>query len=214
MRLPEQDHYQIARDTALRRLEGRLDGPRLERLGVETSEGRGVLTVPVLRWEVSVRLDPYAMTLLPEGRQVAIAWQILVLNYMGSQSPEPPRGFRSFADFSEARGYQSAFEGRVNRRLSYTAGRELDGFLAAARRLGAAVVEGEPVRCLFRFFPLLEFQVVRYEGDEDFPPSCNVLLPDNAPRLLSMEDVIVAAERLVAALDGRTPAAPPGEPPQ
>ncbi len=214
MRPPEQDHYHIARDTALKHLKQRLDRPRLERLGVEASEGGQLLTLPVLCWEVSVRLDPYAMTLLPQGQEVAIPWQILVLNYMGSRVPQPPTGFLSFADFEEARGYQSAFEGRVNRRLSHTAGRELEGFLAAARRLGAAVVEGEPVRCLFRFFPMLEFQVVRYEGDEDFPPSCSVLLSDNAPQLFSMEDAIVAAERLVAALDGRTPAAPRKEAPE
>ncbi|MFO7957107.1 MAG: DUF3786 domain-containing protein [Candidatus Brocadiia bacterium] len=211
MQLPEQDHYEIARNTALERLKEGLDRPRLERLGVRLSEGENVLTVPLLCWEVAVRLEPCAVTLKPGGQEVAIAWQILVLNYMGARNPEPPHGFLSFADFSEGRGYQSAFEGRVNQRLSHTAGRNRETFVAAVDRLGGTLVEGEPDRCMFRFFPLLEFQVVRYEGDEDFPPSCNVLLPDNALDLFSMEDTIVAAERLVAALDGRTPAARPEE---
>jgi hypothetical protein len=211
MQLPEQDHYEIARNTALERLKEGLDRPRLERLGVRLSEGESILSVPVLCWEVAVRLEPCAVTLKPDGQEVAIAWQILVLNYMGARNPEPPRGFLSFADFSEGRGYQSAYEGRVNQRLSHTAGRDRETFVTAADRLGGTLVEGEPDRCMFRFFPLLEFQVVRYEGDEDFPPSCNVLLPDNALDLFSMEDTIVAAERLVAALDGRTPAARPEE---
>jgi hypothetical protein len=95
----------------------------------------------------------------------------------------------------------------VNRRLSHTVGRERDAFIRAAERLGAAIGEDDPVRCMFRFFPLLEFQVVRHEGDEDFPPACKVLFPDNLLSLVTMEDGIVAADTLVSALEGKSPAA-------
>ncbi len=51
---------------------------------------------------------------------------------------------------------------------------------------------------------------MRSEADEDFPASCNVLLSDNVLTLFSLEDGIVAAERLVSALEGKTPAAKKG----
>jgi hypothetical protein len=207
MRLPKQNHYDIARRSALEKLRDRPDRERLERLGARVRGEGARLVLPALCWELEVALEPFAMRLLPDGEEVSVVWQILALNYLAAERPAPPSGFRSFADFAEGRGYESAFQGRVNARLAATAGREREGFARAARRLGADPGEAEPMRCIFRFFPLLEFEVVRYEGDEDLPPSCSVLLPDNLTALVSMEDGIVAAEQLVAALQGRTPAA-------
>jgi hypothetical protein len=207
MRLPKQDHYERARDAAARRLKDGLDADRLARLGAELSADGRVVTLPSLCWRFEVRLDPFAVLLLPGRQEVSSVWQVLVPDYLNARAPAPPRTFLSFADFPEGRGYESAFEGRVNQRLSRGAGRERATLLQAARRLGAVPTEGDPIRCMFRFFPLLEVQVVCYAGEEDLPPSCSVLLPDNLLTLFSMEDGIVAAERLVAALEGKTPAA-------
>ena len=165
------------------------------------------VALPVLCWRLEVCLEPYAMRVLPDGREAGITWQILALNYLGARQPAPPRGLRSLADFAEGRGYEKAFEGRVIGRLSRTAGRDRESLARAAERLGAVPTGHDPMRCMFRFFPLLEFQVSRYEGDEDFPASCSVLFSDNLLSLFSMEDGIVAAERLVAALEGKTPVA-------
>jgi len=207
MRLPEQDHYKCARDAALRRLREGLDADRLHALRARlTDEGR-VLVLPCLCWQFELRLEPYAMCVLPGGQQAGLVWQILALNYLGAREPRPPRGFRSFADFPQGRGYQKAFDERVVARLSETAGRDGESLAQAAERLGSVPTGHDPMRCIFHFFPLLEFQVARYEGDEDFPPSCSVLLSDNLLSLFSMEDGIVAAERLVSALEGKTPAA-------
>ena len=213
MQLPEQDHYEIARDAALERLREGLDAnrpaarQRLAILGAELFADGGSIVVPCMNWRFRVQLDPYGMELAPDGAQVAIMWQILVLNYLGAQSPEPPRGFRSFADFPEGRSYQAAFDGRVIGRLTRTVGGEADVFRSAIESSGATPTGHDPVVCIVRFFPLLEFQVSRYEGDEDFPTSCNVLLSDNVLSLFTMEDGIVAAERLISVLAGRTPAA-------
>ncbi len=209
MQLPPQDHYEIARKRAVEKLRANVQAERLRRLGARLQDGGDIL-LPVLCWEVRVRPDPYDAALSPDGQPLRTVWEILALNYLGVENPVPPRGFVSFADVPEGRGYQSAFEGRVNDRLAGTAGRDRAAFLQAVRHVGGAASGDDPVRCIFRFFPLLEFQVVRWEGDEDFPVSCNVLLSDNAPGMLSLEDGIVAAEKLVSALQGQSPAATGG----
>ncbi len=206
MQLPEQDHYEIARAKALQQLRARQEPARLERLGAALDPEGGTVTVPMLCWRVQTRLEPYAMRIVPEDTEPGLTWQILVLNYLGAERPTPPTRFVSFADFAEGRGYEIAYRARVNNRLSHTVGRERDALAAAVERLDGTVVEGDPMRCILRFFPLVEFQIVRHEGDEDFPASCTVLLPDNTLQIFSLEDGIVAAERLVSALEGRTPA--------
>jgi len=71
-----------------------------------------------------------------------------------------------------------------------------------------------PLTFLFAFFPHFELQVARHEADEEFPPLCNVCFPDNAPDLLSVESMTVAAEKLVSALEGGTPAPDSKEAPE
>jgi len=227
MPLPRQDHYEVALGAALRRLRERLHADRLRLLRARVSEDCGTISLPSLCWEFEVQVQPFAMSLLPDRREVSVVWQILVLDYLGAAHPMPPARFVSFADFPDGRGYQSAFDARVVRRLDRTLGRDPGALSRAAERLAAVSVghiphagggpgpasgslpaEADgPVRCIFRFFPLLEFQVVCEPGDADFPPSCNVLFSDNLLNILTMEDGIVAAERLVAAIEGKTPAA-------
>ncbi|MCK4283945.1 MAG: DUF3786 domain-containing protein [Candidatus Brocadiae bacterium] len=206
MRLPKQDHYEVARDAALHRLRQRADGERLLMLGARHTDSDAAVTLPVLCWELRIQMEPFAMSLLPGGDEVALPWQILALDYLCAREPVPPTGFVSFADFAEGRSYLPAFRSRVTDRLSHTVGRDKTAFIGAAERLGAKPVGGDPVMCIFRFFPLLDFQVARYEADDEFPASCDVLYPDNTLAIFTLEDGIVAAEKLVAALEGKGPA--------
>ena len=202
--LPRQDHHEVAREAALRRFRQRFDAERLGRLGVDLKED-GSLELTALCWRFAVQPDPFFAATVPEGREVSIVWQILTLDYMSGEPAGPPARFLSFADFPQLRGYLKAFQGRVIERLGRGVGSDRDRFAHAAERCGGARGSGSPLSYLFHFFPKLELQVVRYEGDEDFAPSCNVLFPDNALRLLSAESAIVAADKLVASLQGKSP---------
>jgi len=207
MVLPVQDHYEVARARAVQRLEGRLAPERLSALGAERSEDALAVVLPCLCWQLSVSTETWQVSLLPEGVGVSVLWEILALNYLGAEAPRSPRSFLSFADIAEARGYQGAFSSRVLGRLSGGVGRDRDSLKHAVARLGGFAGGGEPLCCMLRFFPLLEFQIMHHAGDQDLAAACNVLFPDNLLSLFSMEDGIVAAERLVSALEGKTPAA-------
>ena len=205
MELPKQDHYEIARNAALERLESCFDVERLSALGAEVGPD-GSIELSSLCWRFSIKLDPFSMVLLPGREEVDIVWQILVLNYLGAGLPKAPVRFVSFAEFAGARGYLQAFEGRVLKRLSGRQGNNKGEFARAAERCGGARGSENPLSYVFKFFPKFEFEVVRYEGDEDFPPSCNVLFQDNALEVLTAESMIVAADQLVSSLCGKTPA--------
>jgi hypothetical protein len=207
MPLPVQDHYEVARARAVQRLAGRLGAERLAALGVTASADEPVLILPCLAWEFAVSTATWQVSLLPDGAAVSTLYELLALNYLGAEDPRPPHSFLSFADIAEGRGYQNAFDSRVIRRLTGGVGGDRQTLVEAVERLRGVPGGSEPLYCLFRFFPLVEFQVVRYAGEGDLPASCNVLLPDNLLSVFSMEDGIVAAERLISALEGRTPAA-------
>jgi len=202
--LPRQDHYDIARDAALEELKGRSDPERLRLLGAAAGEG-GALELACLAWRFGVELDPLSVVLLPDGEPCGIVWQILILNYLCAQPPRPPERFVSFADFEDVRTYLKPFEGRVIQRLVHSVGQDRERLAEAAQRCAGRQGCDRPLTYLFNFFPQFELQVVHHEGDEDFPPSCNVLFPDNALELLTAENMIVAAELLVSSLKGKRP---------
>ena len=79
-------------------------------------------------------------------------------------------------------------------------GADAEAFADAARRCGGVQGNADPLAYLFRFFPRFELQALRYEGDEDFSPSCNVLFSDNALSVLSIESVIVAADEMITCM--------------
>lgn len=202
--LPYQDHYEVARDAGLERLKQRSDAGRLRRLGAHRRED-GAIELASLCWRFAVRLDPFRMEVLPERREANIVWQILVLDYLCHEPAGAPERFLSFADFPQLRSYLKAFEGRVIQRLNQTVGKDKEEFVSAGQRCHGTGGAAEPLSYLFCFFPRFEIQVVRHEGGEEFPPSCNVLFPDNALDLLTAESIIVAAEKLVSSLRGKKP---------
>jgi len=203
IRLPHQDHYEVAREAFVRGLRERLSSGRLERLGAAMG-AEGALELPALCWWFRIIPEPFSMVLLPAGEEVKIVWQILALDYLSAEPPGPPSRFLSLADFAQTRGYLSAFEGRVSARLARGVGRDREEFARAAQRCGGIPGGREPLSYMFRFFPRFELQVLRHEGDEDFEASCSVLFPDNSLHVLSAESMIVAAETLVSSLHGKT----------
>ncbi len=203
---PDKHPYLAARDKKLAQFAQERDLQRFEFLGA-VSEGENVITLPMLRWQCRLQLEPFGITVSPPGSEMDITYQVLLLDYLTAGNPKRPERFVSFADFPLARGYLKPYQGRVIQRLTHTAGATEGTFNEAAEKAGGMHAGSNPSRFLFHFFPLFEIQATRYEADEDFPHACNILFSDNAPSILSVESLIVCAEKLVSVMQGKTPAA-------
>jgi len=201
----QEEGYEVAREAARQRLRDNWSRSRLEALGVEFKEG-GRLELSCLGWVFSLDQEALVPCLLPEGRELSSLWQVLVLDYLCAPALTQPGRMVSFAEFPEARSYVRAFQARVIRRLESTVGRDEGALVEAAERCGAVLLSLRPLHYLFRFFPRLEMQLMRHPADDEFPAACNVLLPENVPSLFTVEDAIVAAEKLVSSLEGKSPA--------
>ena len=203
--MPGLEHYRQARDRKLSELRQDLNPRRLGNLGADTEDGSEI-QLPSLRWTLRLRMDPYEAVVLPDEDTLRVSWQVLALDYLAAFIPPPSKDFIGFTDFPELRNYRDPFEGRVIRRLEGGVGRDREALVEAARECGGQKQRDEPLIYDFEFFPLFTLRLVRHPGDEDLPPGCSVLFPDNAVKLLDPESVIVAAERLVGCLEGKTPA--------
>ncbi|NIA12463.1 MAG: DUF3786 domain-containing protein [Nitrospiraceae bacterium] len=203
MKTPEkQENYQVAFARALEGARAR-SSDDLAALGV-VADGDGVPCLPVLDAVLAVDLREGNVRLADGSCEVGIAWQILVLHYLEGAVPWPPVArWMGFADFIDARGYESVHRGRVLARLCATAGRDRDTFLSASRRLKGQAIDWGDEGFEFAVFPRVSLRVAWYDGDDEFPPNASLAFPDNILSFFPVEDVVVVSERLVSRLQGK-----------
>ena len=140
----------------------------------------------------------------PEGLDVKETWQILVLHYLAiGYQPHFGKPDRTFADFPDALAYSKVYQGRVIERFCYTAGRDLATLTEAASKFGGRETDGGDKAFEFLVFPRLTIKLIWYAPDDEFPPSATILLPGNILGALSIEDIVVLSEQLVATLGGK-----------
>ncbi len=137
--------------------------------------------------------------------RVPIEWQILILHYLGADSPgKESSGWLSFSEVAEARGYLPVFNQRVIGRLTGTAGRNRETFRSSCGRAGGARFDWGDEGYRFKVFPLLEVGIAWFEGDEDLPPGASFVYSNNVRSLLPVEDMVVVAEKMVSRLQAES----------
>lgn len=162
------------------------------------------------RFRLRVLTDPMivnlrAATVEIEGRGPAdLAWGILVLHYLAASHPLIDARLVSLAELADATAYLTGFQQRLVKRFVETSGASCQRFESAARALGGQALP--EFNCAWRFFvlPRVPITIIRYEGDDEFPPSAAILYQADAASLLPLEDRVVAIDLLLERLQAQT----------
>lgn len=127
--------------------------------------------------------------------------QILVLHYLlGSGRAQLANRLASFRDFDGGAIYYAAFKARSIDPLVKEFGSRPDTLKHVGDAIRAEPVKMNGVGMRVSFFPKLPIAVHLWPGDDEVPPSANVLFDANAGRILPTEDLSVAAGVLVRRL--------------
>ncbi|MCD8105201.1 MAG: DUF3786 domain-containing protein [Lachnospiraceae bacterium] len=96
--------------------------------------------------------------------------------------------------------YYRQFNGRCMMRLAYSYGNHLDAFCSAMEKLGAHSINagdaGYEIEVFDGYF--IRFQL--WGGDEEFPPSSQILFSDNFAAAFHAEDLVVACDVIISAM--------------
>ena len=198
---PKQRPYELALEVSFDALLAREQTPeRLAALGA-TRDG-GTIRLPALDRHLLIDLDE--RDVLVEGQGSArVNWALLALHYLSAGDLAVDAREVTLTHFADARGYLSVYNGRIIGRFLGTVGCTDAGFRQAAERVGAVSLPSSGTSYRFDVFPRLPVTVIRYEGDEDFPPGANIVYRADAGRLLPAEDRIVVAEVIIETLSGK-----------
>jgi hypothetical protein len=90
--------------------------------------------------------------------------------------------------------YLQQFTGRCISRLAFSYGNRLADFCAVMERMGAKKLTMGDASYEFEFINGYFVQFILWAGDDEFPPSAQILFSDNFPLSFSAEDMAVVGD--------------------
>lgn len=126
-------------------------------------------------------------------------WRILFGRYLlEGKKPGPPGRFVTYAQMPWGNVYNEKFRQRCLDRLAGTYGYKVDVYKAVCQAMGAVPVAGSGVGYEFEFLPDLFVRFILWEGDDEFPPSSQILFSENFPDAFAAEDRVVVCEYILS----------------
>ena len=167
-----------------------------ERTGVAYDEGAGQFLVRLMGYKYRVSFPGFQVT-RDDDRDEGVflleetpAAKIIVMRFLISGQYVKGTGkFLTFREIPWGEVYFKPFEGRCLTRLKYAFGFKLDKFAEGMEKLGAVKQSFGDVSYEFEFINGLHVRFIMWAGDDEFPPSSQILFEDNFPYAYKAEDL-------------------------
>ena len=170
----------------------------VNRLGEEIWNGQEV-RVRLLGREFAISHPNYELRALDGGSLPPLPTQTFLLRYLlESRALSWDGGWKTFREMPWGEMYIKPYTGRVLTRAAFTFGTRIDAFRAACEKMGAAPVPHGDAGYQFELIGDYRMQILVWEGDEEFPPSAQVLYSDNFADGFAAEDRVVAGDILIS----------------
>ena len=131
------------------------------------------------------------------------AAKIIVLRFLISGQMVKSAGkYLTYREVPWGEVYFRQFEGRCLARLKFGFGFQIDAFCAAMEKMGAEKISMGDAAYEFEFITGLHVRFILWEGDDEFPPSSQILFEDNFPYAYQAEDLAVVGDLSISTLKG------------
>ena len=160
-------------------------------------------TVKLLGREFAIAHPDYAIRALDEGALPPLPVQTFLLRYLLESKAVAWKGeWKTFREMPWGEMYITPYTGRVLTRAAFTFGFRTAAMKAACEKMGAEAVKHGDAGYRFNLIGGYKMQLLIWEGDDEFPPSAQVLYSDNFAEGFAAEDRVVAGDILITTLKG------------
>ena len=157
--------------------------------------------VNLLGREYAISHPAYAIRALDGGSIPPLPTQTFLLRYLLEGKSVQPKGqWLTFREMPWGELYIKPYTGRLLTRAAFTFGTRVAAFQAAAEKMGAEPVKHGDAGYRFQLIGGYQMQILVWEGDEEFPPSAQVLYSDNFADGFAAEDRVVAGDILIGTI--------------
>ena len=131
----------------------------------------------------------------PSKKTVSLVTRILLLHYLIQADGTPmTRNWVGYKDIPGGLLYASVFARRVTDPLARRFGRSAKWFREAGIQSGGETAGVGDASFILQAFPCVPVQYVLWEGDDEFPPSAQLLFDASVDHYLTLEDIVVLGQ--------------------
>ena len=179
-----------------------------ERCGVEYDEEKQQFHIRLMGFRYLVDFPEFAVHKEDENEEGAfllldmVPAKIIVLRFLISAQVVKSSGkFLTYREVPWGEVYFRQFEGRCLMRLKFGFGFKLDKFAEGMEKIpGVKKLSLGDVSYEFEFINGLHVRFILWAGDEEFPPSSQILFEDNFPYAYQAEDLAVVGDISITTL--------------
>ena len=176
------------------------------RCGVAYDVPSGVFTVRLLYMDYKVTWPKVSITSEDDAgfALTNLPAQMLIMRFLleGRASVSSGR-FLTYRELPWGEVYLRPFTGRCLTRAAFAFGPRLDAFRKALEGTPALPVKGGDAAFQLEVMPGYDVRLIVWEGDDEFPPSAQILFSDNFPQAFSAEDRTVVGDIVISDLKRR-----------
>lgn len=108
--------------------------------------------------------------------------------------------FKTYREMPWGEVYLRQFDGRCIKRLAFSYGNRIKDFQAIMEHMHCVPVKHGGIAYQLEIFPDYLVQMILWEGDDEFPPSSQILFSDNFPISFQAEDMAVMGDVIIGSL--------------
>ena len=166
-----------------------------DRLQDVTWDGK-TFTVTLLGTTYQITWPTYSIT-----PNTVLPVQTFLLRYLLESKTVAWKGtWKTFREMPWGEMYITPYTGRVLTRAAFTFGTRVAAFKAACEKMGAMALPHGDAGYQFDFIGGYRIQIMVWEGDDEFPPSAQVIYSDNFEEGFGAEDRVVAGDILISTI--------------
>lgn len=171
------------------------------RTGVPYDAVTQTFTLRLMGVTYQIKHPEYEVTHVQEDQigyyplESAVNARILVLRYLVEGHEAPTTGkFLTYRETPWGTVYLKQFQGRCIMRFAFGFGNKQEQFQTAMEKIGAKKLSHGDIAYEFEFLNGFRLQMILWAGDDEFPPSSQILFSDNFPVAFQAEDMAVVGD--------------------
>lgn len=171
-----------------------------ERTGFFYDEEKKVFTVVFMGSTYETSFPDYKISHKEDEKGVypleeAMNAKIFMVRYLSEKAKAPSSGkFLTYREVPWGEVYFRQFQGRCLMRLAFSYGNKLEAFKKVMTAMGAKPLEQGDCAFELEFMEGFFIRLILWEGDDEFPPSSQILFSDNFAVTFAAEDLAVAGD--------------------
>ncbi len=171
-----------------------------ERTGFFYDEEKKVFTVVFMGSTYEISFPDYKISHKEDEKGVypleeAMNAKIFMVRYLSEKAKTLSSGkFLTYREVPWGEVYFRQFQGRCLMRLAFSYGNKLEAFKKVMTAMGAKPLEQGDCAFELEFMEGFFIRLILWEGDDEFPPSSQILFSDNFAVTFAAEDLAVAGD--------------------